>query len=56
MQTRDTQAEQVQLWITVAQQPGVAGWLNVWLVSRFRRPPRPRAAAEKKLPRGACAA
>jgi hypothetical protein len=60
MQTRKDQAEQVQLWLSVSQQPGVGGWLNVWLVSRSRKP-RPAApakgpAAAKKLPQGACAA
>ena len=60
MQTRKHEAEQVQLWISVGQQPGVGGWLNVWLVSHFRRPkaiaPDKGASAGKKLPHGACAA
>jgi hypothetical protein len=56
MQTRKEQVEQVQLWISVAQQPGLGGWLNVWLVSRSRRPKAPKAAAAKKLPPGACTA
>lgn len=57
MPTRDARTEQVQLWISVGQQPGVGGWLNVWLVSHFRRSKqRPAAGAAKKLPPGACAA
>jgi hypothetical protein len=53
MQTPKTDAESVQLWITVGQQPGLGGWLNVWLVSRSRRPIPAKAAAAKKLPQGA---
>lgn len=56
MQTRKEQAEQVQLWITLGQQPGTGGWLNVWLVSHFRRPKAPKTAVAKKAPQGACAA
>lgn len=60
MQMRRHEAEQVQLWISVGQQPGLGGWLNVWLVSHFRRlqpaAPDRRDSAAKKLPRGACAA
>lgn len=56
MQMRKDQAEQVQLWISIGQQPGVGGWLNVWLVSRSRRPKPVKPAMAKKLPRGACTA
>lgn len=56
MQMRKDEAEQVQLWITVAQQPGAGGWLNVWLVSRSRRPKPAKATTAKKLPQGACTA
>ena len=56
MQMRKDEAEQVQLWITIGQQPGVGGWLNVWLVSRSRRPKPQKDAALKKLPQGACTA
>ena len=56
MRMPKTEAETVQLWITVGRQPGVGGWLNVWLVSHFRRPKAAKAVAARKLPRGACAA
>lgn len=56
MQNPKTEAESVQLWISVAQQPGLGGWLNVWLVSRSRRPKPAKAPAGKKLPQGACTA
>ena len=56
MQMRKDPTEQVQLWITIGQQPGLGGWLNVWLVSRSRRPKPAKTPAAKKLPAGACAA
>ena len=60
MPMRKDEAEQVQLWISVGQQPGLGGWLNVWLVSRSRRPKAAQSAkgpaAAKKLPAGACTA
>jgi len=60
MSMREDPTEQVQLWITMAQQPGLGGWFNVWRVSQSRRqkPARPArgSAAGKKLPHGACTA
>ena len=56
MRTPKTEAENVQLWISVGQQPGVGGWLNMWLVSRARRPQATKAGVAKKLPQGACTA
>ena len=56
MRTPKIEAESVQLWISVGQQPGLGGWLNVWLVSRSRRPKPAKTAAGKKLPQGACTA
>ena len=60
MQMRKDEAEQVQLWISVAQQPGLGSWFNVWLVSRTWRPQPAQSAkgpaTSKKLPQGACTA
>ena len=56
MQMRKQQAEQVQLWISLSQQPGVGGWLNVWRVVVSNRPTAQKDAAGRKLPQGACAA
>jgi hypothetical protein len=60
MQKPKDPTEQVQLWISLGQQPGLGGLLNVWLVSRSRRAKPVQsdkaAAAAKKLPQGACTA
>jgi hypothetical protein len=60
MQKPKDPTEQVQLWISLGQQPGLGGLLNVWLVSRSRRAkpvqPDKGVAATKKLPQGACTA
>ncbi|HEY3645236.1 MAG TPA: hypothetical protein VGM16_07860 [Gammaproteobacteria bacterium] len=56
MRTPDDRTEKVQLWISLGQQPGLGGWLNVWLVSRSRKPKPAKSAAPKKLPQGACTA
>ena len=56
MQTPKTEAESVQLWITLGRQPGLGGWLNVWLVSHSRRAKPAKAVVAKKLPQEACTA
>ena len=56
MQIPRDEAERVQFFITLGQQPGVGAWFSVWLVSRSKRLRRPDAKAEKKLPSQACTA
>jgi hypothetical protein len=47
MSNPNSEAERVQLWIALGQQPGVSAWFTVWRVVYSNRPRASKAAAAK---------
>ena len=56
MQTPRDEAERVQLWIALGNQPGVSAWFTVWRVSFKKRAKRTAKTSSNKLPRESCTA
>ncbi len=56
MQIPRDEAERVQFFITLGQQPGVGAWFTLWRVSQKKRAKAAAPAALKKMPQGSCAA
>ena len=53
MQIPKDEAERVQLWIALGQQPGVSAWFTIWRVTHKQRV---KAAAVRCMGRGGCTA
>ncbi|HEY4127085.1 MAG TPA: hypothetical protein VGN70_03475 [Gammaproteobacteria bacterium] len=45
---KQDEAERVQLWIALGQQPGVSAWFTVWRVVYSKRPRGTKTAAAKR--------
>ena len=56
MRTPRDEAERVQLWIALGNQPGVGTWFTVWRVVTSKRVQGPKTAPTEGVRRGTCTA
>lgn len=55
MQVPNTEAERVQYWISLGQQPGVSAWFTLWRVVYSKRA-QPAQAKAKGMSQEQCTA
>ncbi len=56
MQTPRDEAERVQYWVSLGQQPGVSAWFTIWQVVYRKRVQPAKAARPKGMGREQCTA